>query len=50
MREYDQAFAWLERAIDDDSVNPYIMHPIFADLHRDPRFARLRERMGVPRP
>jgi serine/threonine-protein kinase len=50
MREYDLAFAWLERAIDDDSVNPYIMHPIFADLHRDPRFARLRERMGVPRP
>jgi serine/threonine-protein kinase len=50
MRDYDQAFVWLDRAIDDDSMNPYIMHPVFADLHRDPRFDRFKERMGVPRP
>jgi serine/threonine-protein kinase len=49
MRDYDQAFVWLDRAIDDDSMNAYIMHPVFADLHRDPRFDRFKERMGVPR-
>jgi len=50
MRDYDEAFAWLDRAVDDGSLNPYIMHPIFADLHRDPRFQRLKERMGVESP
>jgi len=49
LRDYDQAFAWLDRAADDESINQYIMHPMFADLHRDPRFARVRASMGVPR-
>jgi tetratricopeptide (TPR) repeat protein len=48
--DYDQAFAWLDRAIDEDSMNQYIMHPVFADLHRDPRFDRVETRMGVRRP
>jgi eukaryotic-like serine/threonine-protein kinase len=47
MRDYDQAFAWLERAVDDNAVNAYIMHPIFADLHRDARFARVKVRLGL---
>jgi eukaryotic-like serine/threonine-protein kinase len=47
MRDYDQAFAWLDRAVDDNAVNAYIMHPIFADLHRDARFARVKIRLGL---
>jgi tetratricopeptide (TPR) repeat protein len=48
LREYDQAFAWLDQAIDEESVNPYIMHPVFGDLHRDSRFDHVLERLGVP--
>ena len=44
--EVDQAFAWLDRAIDDRSIGSVIMGPAFADLHRDPRFQRLRQRLG----
>lgn len=47
MRDYDEAFAWLEKAVDDGTMHSYMMHPVFADLHRDPRFDRLKERMGV---
>lgn len=49
MRDYDQAFAWLEKAGDDGTMHFYMMHPVFADLHRDPRFAHLKERMDVQR-
>jgi serine/threonine-protein kinase len=41
LREYDQAFAWLEKAVEEGSVRVYIMDPLFEDLHRDPRFDRL---------
>ena len=42
LRNYDQAFAWLAKAKDEGSVRVYIMDPLFADLHQDPRFDRLR--------
>ena len=44
LREYEQAFAWLEKAMDEGSLRVYIMDPLFEDLHRDPRFDRLLQR------
>ena len=41
LRDYDQAFAWLAKAKQEGSVRVYIMDPLFADLHQDPRFDRL---------
>ncbi len=41
LRGYDQAFAWLQKAVEEGSVRPYIMDPLFEDLHRDPRFDRI---------
>jgi hypothetical protein len=47
----DQAFAWIDRSIDDSATlrTGYItlMAPIFDDLRRDPRFDRVRERLGI---
>jgi TolB-like protein/tetratricopeptide (TPR) repeat protein len=48
--DFDQAFAWLERAIDDRSTESptfHIMEPIFDELRQDPRFERLRPRLGI---
>jgi TolB-like protein/DNA-binding SARP family transcriptional activator len=45
--DYDQAFAWLDRAVDDKSVRLTIMGPNYARLRADPRFARIRERLGL---
>jgi tetratricopeptide (TPR) repeat protein len=48
--DFDQAFAWLDRAIDDRSVRPThfsIMSPLFEDLRRDPRFERVKSRLGI---
>ncbi len=53
LREFDQAFAWLERSLEDRSVvdpNLGILEPIFDDLRRDPRFEPFRERLGLPAP
>lgn len=46
---FDQAFAWLDKSIDDTSLkdNFSIMDPIFEDLRKDPRFARLEDRLGL---
>jgi TPR repeat protein len=41
LRDYDRAFAWLEKAMEEGSWRPYIMDPLFEDLHRDPRFDRI---------
>jgi serine/threonine-protein kinase len=46
-RDYDQAFAWLDKAAEESSVWPYIMDPVFEDLHRDPRFDRFKRRIGL---
>jgi serine/threonine-protein kinase len=43
----DQAFAWFDKSIDDYSISSMIMGPTFEDLHRDPRFAHLRARLGL---
>jgi TolB-like protein len=47
LQNYDSAFVYFEKAADEWSMRPYIMYPMFADIHRDPRFARLKRRMGV---
>jgi TolB-like protein/Flp pilus assembly protein TadD len=41
LRDHDNAFLWLERSLEDNSMRHYILTPMFAELHRDPRFARL---------
>jgi TolB-like protein/DNA-binding SARP family transcriptional activator len=46
----DRAFEWLNRSIEDLSLSPYIMLPLFDDLHADPRFERLRRRLGLQDP
>ena len=43
----DQAFVWLDRAIDDLSLYGYIMYPLFEELQADPRFERFRDRLGA---
>lgn len=47
LRDYDHAFAWLERASHEGSMRVYIMDPLFEDLQRDPRFDRLRFASGA---
>ena len=44
--ERDQVFAWLDKSIADYSMNGAVMGLAFDDLHADPRFASLRERLG----
>jgi DNA-binding SARP family transcriptional activator/TolB-like protein/Tfp pilus assembly protein PilF len=45
--DFDQAFAWLDRAIAGGSVNAEGTELLFDDLRRDPRFERVRDRMGL---
>ena len=45
--DVDRAFEWLERSIEDRSLRYNIMEPMFADLHRDARFAAIRRRLGT---
>jgi serine/threonine-protein kinase len=47
LREYDKAFEFLDRAIDDRSLTYSIMEPAFEELRRDPRFNRVRQRLGI---
>jgi TolB-like protein/Flp pilus assembly protein TadD len=47
--DFDQAFVWLDRSIADRSLLGHsfnIMEPIFEELSSDPRFERIRERLG----
>jgi serine/threonine-protein kinase len=46
-REFEQAFTWLDRAIDDRSLTFSIMEPAFDELRRDPRFDQVRRRLGL---
>jgi TolB-like protein/tetratricopeptide (TPR) repeat protein len=39
--DYDRAFEWIEKGIRDAQSAQYLRDPMFADLHRDPRFGRL---------
>jgi eukaryotic-like serine/threonine-protein kinase len=48
LQNYDEAFAWLAKAVDERTDRVYLMGPMFADLQRDPRFAEIRRRMRLP--
>jgi len=43
----DEAFSWLDRSVDDRSLDAEVMEPMFADLHADPRFRSILERVGL---
>ena len=45
--DYDRAFVWLDRSFDDYSLMPAIMGPLFAPFRADPRFDRVRKRLGI---
>jgi serine/threonine-protein kinase len=46
LRDYDKAFEWLFKAVEERSVSAYIEEPMFNDLHADPRYSEYRRRMG----
>jgi hypothetical protein len=46
-REFDNAFEWLDKSIDERSLRYNVMEPAFEELRRDPRFDRLRTRLGI---
>ncbi|HEX6575963.1 MAG TPA: tetratricopeptide repeat protein [Gemmatimonadaceae bacterium] len=43
----DETFEWLNKSIDDQSIASFIMGPTFEDLHGDPRFDQLRNRLRI---
>jgi len=45
----DEMFKWLEKAIDERSVRPYLMAPTFDPIRSDPRYAQLRARLHLTR-
>jgi len=45
--DLDQAFAWLGRAVDEGTLTRDLMLPVFAELHRDPRFEDVRRRLNL---
>ncbi|HUF28171.1 MAG TPA: BTAD domain-containing putative transcriptional regulator [Gemmatimonadaceae bacterium] len=45
--DFDRAFLWLDRSFDDYSFRPNVMGPLFDELRADPRFNRLRRRLGT---
>lgn len=45
--DYGHAFEWLDRSIDDYSLLPAIMGPLFDSLRADPRFEPVRRRLAV---
>jgi tetratricopeptide (TPR) repeat protein len=45
--DLNRAFFWLDRSFDDYSLDPRIMGPLFDDLRADPRFNRVRRRLGT---
>ena len=44
--DYDNAFAWLDKSIDNHTCAPWIMAPLHAPLRADPRFERIRRRLN----
>ena len=47
--DLDETFAWLDRSVVDRSISVMIMGPTFDDLHRDSRFRKLTDRLGLQR-
>jgi len=50
LRDRTQAFAWLEKALDEKSMHLYylLVDPRFRPLHSDPDFCRILDRLGLP--
>ena len=44
--DYTEAFAWLDRSFEDNTIRLDIMDPTFDELRADPRFAQIRKRLG----
>jgi len=47
-RNEDSTFAWLERALDDRSMRPYLFDPTFDFIRDDPRYEQILHRMHLP--
>ena len=47
LHELDRAFDRLDKPIDDRSLRYNIMEPAFEEPSRDPRFDRVRNRLGI---
>jgi tetratricopeptide (TPR) repeat protein len=45
--ENDQAFTWMDKAVDDRSLGFVWMHTILDGLRRDPRFEKIGRRVGL---
>jgi DNA-binding SARP family transcriptional activator len=45
--DFDRAFFWLDRSFDDYSFWRGVMSPLFDELRADPRFNRVRRRLGT---
>jgi len=45
----DEAFAWLEKTADDFGAVAAVMYPLFAELHADSRFEKVRQQLGLPK-
>jgi tetratricopeptide (TPR) repeat protein len=43
-------FAWLDSAVADHSIRPYLMDPTFAPFREDPRYQSLLKRLDLPWP
>jgi serine/threonine-protein kinase len=48
LRQTDSVFLWLDRALAEHSIRPYLMDPTFDPIRSDPRYQRLLERMNLP--
>jgi len=48
LHEYDSAFTWLDRSVDDLTFRVEIFEPAFAEARADPRFGDLMRRLGLP--
>jgi TolB-like protein/tetratricopeptide (TPR) repeat protein len=44
----DEAFAWLEKALAERSIRPYLMDPTFDPIRSDARFRQLLRKMHLP--
>ncbi|MFI5233319.1 MAG: BTAD domain-containing putative transcriptional regulator [Gemmatimonadales bacterium] len=45
--DFDSAFAWIDKSIDDFSLRVDIMDPTFEEFRKDSRFAHVKERLQI---